>query len=183
MPPWPASLIADFNALAAASSSVRGGWQGAWRNTMQFLAHRQVLVDTQGQTWNGIRVVLRTRVRLTGDVQTDILRCWIDGSPRPLVEALAKAHFQSVADAVHGWSAARAMIRLGSQLIVALGVFAGIPSTVRTAFEAGSESLVPAVLANWGVLFGVASAAVGLMLRWVLRLWLRWKFRGGLSIG
>jgi hypothetical protein len=183
VPTWPASLIADFSALAAAWSSVRGGWPAAWHDSAQFLAHRRILVDTQAQTRHGMRVVLRTRVRLNGDVQTDILRCWLDGTPRPLVEALANAHFQSVADAVRGWSAARAMIRVGSQLFVGLGAIVGIPPAIRPALEAGWESLVPALLANRWVLFGIASAAAGPLLRWALRLWLRWKFRGGLSIG
>jgi hypothetical protein len=46
--------------------------------------------------------VLRTWVRLTGDVQTDILQCWLDDTPRQSVEALAKTHFESVADAARG---------------------------------------------------------------------------------
>jgi hypothetical protein len=64
MPTWLASLIADINALVAAWSSVRGGWQAAWRDAAQLLAHRRVLVDTLAQTSEGTQVVLRTRVRL-----------------------------------------------------------------------------------------------------------------------
>jgi hypothetical protein len=36
---------------------------------------------------------------------------------------------------------------------------------------------------NWRVLAGIAVAVVGFLVRWALRLWLRWKFRGGLTIG
>jgi hypothetical protein len=69
---------------------------------MQFIEHRRLQVDTEAQTSNGSCVVLRTRVRLTGDVQTDILRCWLDGTPRQSVEELANRHFRAVADATGG---------------------------------------------------------------------------------
>src|SRR5262245_37851686 len=107
------SPTADFNALLTAWNSA-GGWQAAWRDTVQLLAHRRVLVDTHAQTPDGSQVVLRTRVRLDGDVQTDVLRCWLVNTPRATIEVLAKAHFDSVADVTRGWSAAHAMMRRGS---------------------------------------------------------------------
>jgi hypothetical protein len=183
MPAWPASLVSDFKALAAAWNSIRGGWRGAWRDTVQLLARRRILVDTHAQTRNGMRVVLRTRVRLTGDVQTDILRCWLYDTPGPSIEALSKTHFQFVADAARGWSAVSAIVRLGSQVIVASGAIVGIPSAVRSSRQAGWESLVPALLTNWWVVSGIAAAALGFLVRRVVRVWLRKKFRGGLSIG
>jgi hypothetical protein len=180
---WLTSLIADLRVLAAAWSSVRGGWRAAWRDAAQFLAHRRLQVDTQAETRDGTRVVLRTRVRLNGDVQTDILRCWLTDAPRQSVDELAKTHFQSVADATLGWSAVGAGIRLGSLLIVAVGAIPGSVSAIQPALQAEWGSLIPAVFTNWRVLAGITVAALGFLLRWVLRLWLRWKFRGGLSIG
>jgi len=178
-----ASAVADLDALRRSWSSVRGGWRAAWRDSVQFLENRRVQVDTEAQTRDGACVVLRTRVRLNGDVQTDILRCWLDGTPNRSVEELAKQHFRAVADAAGGWPAVRATFRLATRLAVAVGAVAGIPSAVRTALEAGWESLPPSLIANWWVLFGIVSASVGLLLPWAVRLWLRWKFRTGLSIG
>jgi hypothetical protein len=183
VPAWPASLIADISALAATWSSARGGWRAAWRDAAQFLAHRRLLVDTRAQTREGGQVVLRTRVRLNGDVQTDVLRCWLNDAPRQSIEELAKTHFQSIAVAARGWSTVLAGIRLGSLFTVAVGAIPGSASAIRLALQAEWESLIPAVLTDWWVLSSIAIAAVGFLLRRALLLWLRWKFRAGLSIG
>jgi hypothetical protein len=183
MPAWPASLIADFNVLVAAWSSARGGWRTAWRDAAQFLAHRRVLVDTRAEIRAGRRVVLRTRVRLNGDVQTDVLRCWLNDAPRQSIEELSRTHFQSVAFAARGWSAVLAGIRLGSLFTVAMGAIPGGASVFQLALQAGWQALIPAVLTNSWVLSSIAIAAFGFLLRRVLRLWLRWKFKAGLSIG
>jgi hypothetical protein len=183
MPAWPASLIADLDALAAAWRSGRGGWRAAWRDASQFLAHRRALVDTQAETRDGRRVVLRTRVRLNGDIQTDILRCWLNEAPRQSIEELAKTHFQSVAVAARGWSAVLAGIRLGSLFTVAAGAIPGSTSAIRLAPQAEWGSLIPAVLTNWWVLSSIATAAVCFLVRRALRLWLRRTFRAGLSMG
>jgi hypothetical protein len=42
--------------------------------------------------------------------------------------------------------------------------------------------LISALLLNWWVLSGIAVAVFSFLLRRILRLWLQWKFRGGLSI-
>jgi hypothetical protein len=36
--------------------------------------------------------------------------------------------------------------------------------------------------ARW-ILSGLATAAIGILFRWVLRMWLRWKFHRGLAMG
>jgi hypothetical protein len=122
-------------------------------------------------------------VRLNGDVQTDILRCWLNRTSHQSVGELVERHFQSVVDATRGWSAARGGIRLGTQLIIALGMVAGIASAIPPALQAEWELLVPALLTNWRVLSGISITAFGFLLRWALRLWLRWKFQGSLSMG
>jgi len=180
---WPASLFADLNALAASWSSVRGGWRTAWRDAAQFLERRRIVVDTLAQTPDGSRVVLRTRLRLNGDAETDILRSWIEGAPRRSLDALAETHFRSVADAVRGWSVAAALSRLISHLTVLFGMVLATPSAIRSALETGSLSPIPALLANWWVLSGLVTVAVGILFGRVLRLWLRWKFYRGLAIG
>jgi hypothetical protein len=74
-------------------------------------------------------------------------------------------------------------IRLGSLLTVALGAIPGSASAIGLALQAEWGSLVPTVFTNWRVLAGIAVAAVGFLLRRVLRLWLRWTFRRGLASG
>ena len=178
-----ASPIADVKALLAAWRSLRGGLTGAWRDTMQLLLHRRVLVDTHAETRRGSQVVLRTRVRLDGDVQTDVLRCWLAETAAPAVEALAKTHFQSVSDATRGLPAARIMARLAAQLLIVVGVIAGILSNLHTLLAEGWRALLPALLAHWWILSGFALAAFGFLLRPVLRFWLRRKFQSGLFLG
>jgi hypothetical protein len=180
---WPASLFADLNALAAGWSSLRGGWQTAWRDAAQFLEHRRIVVDTLAQTPDGSRVVLRTRLRLNGDAETDILRSWIERTPRRSLDALAETHFQSVADAARGWSVAAALSRLISHLTVLFGMILGMLPAIRSALETGSSSPIPALLTNWWILSGLVTVAVGILFRRVFRVWLRWKFYRGLAIG
>jgi hypothetical protein len=60
---------------------------------------------------------------------------------------------------------------------------AGIASAIPPALQAEWELLVPALLTNWRVLSGISITAFGFLLRWALRLWLRWKFQGSLSMG
>jgi hypothetical protein len=175
--------IADFNALVAAWNSTRGGWRAAWQDSMQLLARRRVLVDTRADTPLGERIVLRTRVRLTGDTQTDVFRGWLEAAPAATVEAIASAHFRSVGDAARGWLAVRAMVRLGSQLIVAASATIALVTQLQALLAAGWRALIPALLGNWWSLTAIALLILGIPLRWLLRLWMRRKFRMSLSIG
>jgi hypothetical protein len=108
---------------------------------------------------------------------------WVEGAPRPSIEQVCKQHFQAVVDAASGWSAALAMIRLGTKFIIALGAIAGIASGIRQGLQVEWARLLSAVFVNWGVLSGIALVAFGCLLRWALRLCLRWKFGRSLSIG
>ncbi len=177
---WPASVAADMAALGAAASSARGGWPAAWRDLTQLLSDRRVTVYTEAQTQTGKQIVLRTQLRLTGDVQTDILRDWLSGSPMEATDKVLDAHFQSVNDAVKGWAAVGAGVRLGSLLTLALGMIPVAAFVYQRVLQGEWQTLPRLLLTNWWALSGVAIAALGLLLRRILRLWVQWKFRRGL---
>jgi hypothetical protein len=177
---WPAASIADIAALRASWGSVRGGWRAARQDAAQLLAHRRILVDTQAMTPGGMRVVLRTRLRLSGDVETDILRAWLDATTPEVVGALSSEHFQAVAAAIGGWAAALGMQRLATRLTIAIGSVAGGAATLRTLLTSEPALLLHAVLADWYLLAGFAFASLGVLIRGTLRWRLRAIFRIGL---
>lgn len=170
------SPIADVETLLAAWRSAPGGWRRAWRDAVSMMTRRQVLVETK----DGATIVLRTRLRLDGDVQTDVLRHWLDGTPRDAVDDVTGRHFQSVSDAMKGWPAVRAMVRLGTQLLVTLGAVAGLGSAIETWLRVGWDELLSALLADWWTLSSIAVAVLAPVLRWVVRWWLRRKLQNGL---
>jgi hypothetical protein len=170
------SPIADVEILLAAWRSAPGGWRRAWRDAAAIVTRRQVLVETT----DGPAIVLRTRLRLDGDVQTEILRRWLEATPRDAVESLTRRHFQSVRDAMRGWPAVRAMVRLGTQLLVTLGAVAGLGSAIETWLQVGWGSLLSALLADWWTLSSIAVMVLAPVLRWAVRVWLRRKLRNGL---
>ena len=176
---WPASLIANLKAAAEGWSTVRGGWRSAWRDAGELIAHRRVMVETR----DGVRLVLRSRMRLNGDVQTEILRSWVESAPRPAIEALAKAHFRSLAAAAGGWRVVDALCSLASQLAVLIGAVLWFASVVRAAFETGWGSLLPLLLANRWSISGLVIAALGMLFRSALRIWVRWQLRRTLAAG
>src|SRR5258706_16085508 len=100
----------------------------------------RVLVERRA----GRPIARRPRLRLDGDVQTDILRRWLDAEPRDAVEGLARRHFQSVGDAMRGGPAGPAMVRLGTQLLVTLGAVAGLGSALEPWLRGGGSSLLSA---------------------------------------
>ncbi len=181
MPALPLALIADLRVLVAAWTSVRGGWRAAWRDAEQVLARRRILVETPTRMQGG-PVVLRTRVRLSGDVQTDVCKPWLTATPRPAVEALTAAHFKAVADAMRGWAAVGALVRIVRHLLVVLGSVYGVISAVQTTAAAGWRTIVPSLLTDWRVLLGITVSALGFAAPRMLRLWLRWRFRNGLAL-
>jgi hypothetical protein len=168
-------------ALRAAASSARGGLPAAWRDAMQLLSDRRVLIETTAPTPDGNPIVLRTQLRLNGDVQTDILREWLDGALTEATNKLLDAHFRSVNEAVKGWAAVGAGVRLGSLLTITLGVVPVSMSIIPHALQSEWQMLPRLLLANWWTVSGVAIAAVGLLLRRLLRVWVQWKFHRGLD--
>ena len=178
---WPASVAADMAALGAAASSARGGFRAAWRDLMQLLEQRRVIIETTAPTPNGNPIVLRTQVRLNGDVQTDIVRDWLLGASTETTNKVVQAHFLSVNEAVNGWAAVGAGARLGSLLTTALGIIPVAMFITERAMHDEWQSLPRLLLANWWTILGIATAAGGLLLRRMLRLWVQWKFRRGLD--
>ncbi len=174
---WLAAIAADIAALRASWRSVRGGWAAARRDARELIAHRRVLVDTSAMTRNGMQVVLRTRLRLIGDTQTDILRVWFDAAPPSEIEATTNAHFQSLAAAMSGWAAAQAMERLFVQLTWILGAIVGAAAALQKILATPVSDLALALLTNWYLWTGIALPLLGSIIRWILRWRLRAMFR------
>jgi hypothetical protein len=172
---WPASFIADLRTAISAWNSVRGGWAAAWRDTAEFARHHQIAI----QTSIGARVVLRTQIRLTGDVQTEIVLDWLNSGPE--FHKTADAHFRSVAAAIHGWSAVAALIRIASHVLVAAGSLIALLSAWRNLPALGWSALLSVVLSQGWVLAGITTAALGFGIRKGLSFWLRRRFRRGLA--
>ena len=172
--------MADIAALRASWGSVRGGWRAARQDAKQLLVHRRIMVDTQAMTPNGMQVVLRSRLQLSGDVETDILRAWLDATTPEAVGASTSEHFQAVTAAMCGWAAALGMERLATRLTIAIGSIAGGIATIRTLLVSEPALLLHALLTDWRLLAGLAFASSGVLIRWTLRCRLRAIFRSGL---
>jgi hypothetical protein len=175
---WPASLIADVRAASSAWNSGRGGWRATWRGALKFVRQHHITVETRV----GTQVVLRTRIRLTGDVQTDIVRTWLNtAATGPELRDTANSHFRSVAAAVHGWAVLGAHIRLVSDAFIAAGSLTAFVSAWRNlpAFE--WHAFLALVLSQAWLLAGVITAIVGLGIRKGAAFWLRRLFRRSLA--
>ncbi|MBN9510707.1 MAG: hypothetical protein J0I21_16560 [Alphaproteobacteria bacterium] len=176
-----AIVIEDIAALRANWCSVRGGWRAAWQDAHELIEHRRLRIDTRAMTPDGLQIVMRTRLRLTGDTQTDILRGWLAGSTPETVGALAEVHFRSVAAASAGWTALFAMQRMLTRLLGSVGAaWFGIAGAERM-FTAHPGQIIHAVLTDPYLLPGAGVFALGVPIRWALRRWLRAIFRRGLG--
>lgn len=178
---WLTATGDDIAALWASWGSVRGGWRAARRDARELLAHRRLLIDTQAMTPQGMRVVLRTRLRLIGDTQTDILRGWLESSSPEAVRALAETHFQTVTAALGGWAAALGMERMLARLVGACGGIAAAASTVQEMLATERALLLHAILTDWRLLGGLGVLVLGVPIRWLLRRRVRAIFRSGLG--
>jgi hypothetical protein len=123
----------------------------------------------------------RTRLRLTGDTETDILRGWLDATASDAVAALASAHFQAVAAATGGLAAAVGMERLVTRFMVAAGTAFGAGTTIWTLLTTQLALLIPVLLTRWALVVPVALALAGVLVKQILRWRLRGTFRHGLS--
>lgn len=173
--------IADLRALRDSWGSVRGGWRGARRDAAQLLAHRRLLIQTTAMTPTGTQVVLRTRLRLSGDTQTDILRVWLSVTPAEAMEQTAQAHFQSVAAAAKGWSAALGLQRLIARLAIVAGSLGSAVATLWSLVQTPPAQWPHVALTHWWLFSGFGLALLGVLARWILRLRLRASFRRGLT--
>jgi hypothetical protein len=178
---WFAESSADIAALRASWGSVRGGWRAARQDAVQLLAHRRIMIDTQAILPDGMRVVLRTRLRLSGDTETDILRRWLDATASDTVATLASAHFQAVAAATGGLAASVGMERLATRFLIVAGTTVSAGTTIWTLMTTQSALLIPTLLARPALYVPVALAIAGLLLKLFLRWRLRGMFRRGLS--
>ncbi len=173
--------MADIRALRASWATARSGWAAARGDARQLLAHRRIMIATQATAGGVAQTVLRTRIRLIGDTQTDILRTWIMQTPPELVERTAAAHFQSVAVAMSGFGTALALQRVFNRLAVLAGGLIGAIPTLRTLLTADRAQWLHLLLSQWWVLGGFGFALLALMVRQVLRWRLRALFRHGLG--
>lgn len=171
----------DVKALRESWGTARGGWRVARQDAKALIAHRRVLVDTSGATPEGVKPVLRTQLRLDGQIQTDILRGWLNATPPPAIEAARVAHFASVDAAMGGFAAAVAIERLAIRLAVLIGIVTALAGTACNLAHAGPGRWLNAILMHWSLWSGAAVTLVGVLLRLALRWWLRRRFRQGLT--
>ncbi len=138
------------------------------------------MVDTTAMTGDGIQTVIRTRLRLSGDTQTDILRAWIDTAPLAIVEATAQTHFQSVAAAMGGFAAALSMERLATRLAMLAGSIGTAAPTIIRLLRADPALWLHILLTQWWLWSGLAFALLAMIARLLLRWRLRARFGRGL---
>ena len=176
-----AASVADLRTLRESWGSARGGWRAARRDAAELLAHRRILVDTQAMTPDGVRIVLRTRVRLSGDTETDILRSWLDGATPAALEASASAHFYAVAAAISGFGAAVSMERLVVRAALFAGSVVSAVAAFRNLLQTEPSQLIEVLLSDRTLLTALVLVLAGVLLRVILRWRLRAIFRRGLS--
>jgi hypothetical protein len=176
-----APTIADIQALRASWATVRGGWGAARSDARQLLAHRRIMVDTAAMTGDGTQTVLRTRIRLSGDTQTDILRGWIATATPEAVAATTQTHFQSVAAAMGGFAAALGMERLATRFTMLAGSLISAAATINRLLREDPALWLHILATHWWLLSGLGFALLAVIMRWLLRWRLRALFRGGLT--
>jgi len=177
LPGWLAAIVSDVVALRTHWSGVRGGWRAARRDAEELVKYRRLLVDTSAMTPDGMAVVLRTRLRIIGDTQTDILRRWLATATPEAVERTSKTHFQAVAAALGGWNAARAMERV----VIRLGWVIGGGWSASVLLRTPTSDLRHVLWTNWHLLAGIAAPVVLGLARQVMRWRLRALFHRGLT--
>jgi len=178
---WLTASIADIKTLRESWNSVRGGWSAARQDAAELLAHRRILVDTQAMTPAGMQTVLRTRVRLTGDTETDILRGWLDTAAPAAMGSSVSDHFRAVAAAIAGFAVAASMERLIVRVILLVGSLVSAVTLVLKLVRAEPSRLIETLLGDRALLIALGLMLFGVLLRIILRWRLRAMFRRGLS--
>jgi hypothetical protein len=169
--------VADFAILRAHWSGARAGLLQAWRDAKELVTHRRLRVDTSAMTPDGMAVVLRTRLRLIGDTQTDVLRGWLTTASPQAIELTSAAHFQSVAAALRGWTAVRSIHRVSMYFAWTFTGCYSLWALWRTPWA----NLFDALLTTRSLWVGPLVASTMLLLRPLLRWRLRVWFRRGLA--
>ena len=139
------------------------------------------MVDTQAMLPDRMCVVLRTRVRLNGDTETDILRAWLNATTSDAVAGLASTHFLAVAAATNGLAAAVGMERLATRFVIAVGTAGGAATTIWTLLTTAPALMISVLLSSWSLRATVAFAIAGVLVKVILRRRLRGMFRRGMS--
>jgi hypothetical protein len=178
---WFVTLRSDVAALRASWGSVRGGWREAISDARALISHRRLLIDTQAMTPQGMQVVLRTRLRLMGDTETDIRRDWLASTAPQAARAVAATHFRAVEAAVGGWAAAVGMERIAARILGTLGAAGIAAGSVERLLATDHAQLVAALLTDPYLLSGAAIYGLGVPARLVLRWRLRALFHRGLG--
>lgn len=166
-------IAADISALRASWGSARGGWRAAWQDAATLARHRQIVVTTPP----GPEPVLLTRIRLSGETETCVLRAWLDGKNWEDMQPTVAAHFQAIAAAAAGWPAALGMARLGSRIAGIGGLVLAARQAIRDLLTGGPTALLHMTLTNWLLFAGLVCALVGFVARPMLRRWLRARIR------
>lgn len=175
-----ASVKEDCRRIAASFISIRGSRQATWRHARELAASRRILVQSLSPSDAGPQLVLRTRVRLNGDVQTDILASWLLSTPQAAVQALTAAHFREVAAATASWPALAALANLSSKLFVVVSITMWTISGIQHGIGEW-RVLAASLVTDWRVWFGLVTVTCSLVLRMALRFWFRRHFRRGLA--
>jgi hypothetical protein len=170
---WLSNSVADVRVLRENWGSVRGGWRAARQDALELVMHRRILVNSHAMTANGMQIVLRTRIRLNGDTETDILRNWLDTVTPPALEASAGAHFRSVAAAVAGFAAAVSMERLVVRAALLIGFALSAIASLRSLLQTEPSRRIGALLDDWILWAALALVLGGILLRVILR----WRMR------
>jgi hypothetical protein len=174
---WLSNSVTDVRVLRENWGSVRGGWRAARQDALELVTHRRILVNTEALTANGMQIVLRTRIRLNGDTETDILRNWLDTVTPPALEASAGAHFRSVAAAVAGFAAAASMERLVVRAALLIGFALSAIASLRSLLQTEPSRRIGILLGDWTLWAALALVLAGIFLRLILRWRMRAIFR------
>jgi hypothetical protein len=176
---WIASAWKDLRTLRATLGAA-GGTAAAWRNAGALLQQRRVLVVTSAPLGSETPVVLRTQILLSGDAQTDVLRAWLPALASTTAQDVVRTHFTAVAAAIGGWAAALALVRTVIRLLIAAGVVLGSADSLERALTVSFHTLGWVLLSDRRLLVALALPLLAVLARWVLRLYLRERFRAGL---
>ncbi len=180
-----ASLARDVSTLRDAWGSLRRGGSALWADARQLVEERAVQVQTTalapGPGWAADTTVLRTRLRLNGDAETEVCRPWLRDAPADRVQALVAAHFASVEMAVQGWAAIRALASLVSRLAVLAGATWTLLRLGWSGWSGGVAALPEAIAAEPLLVAGLVLALAGLVLGQGLRRYARHRFRLALA--
>jgi hypothetical protein len=149
---------------------------------MELAERRSILVQTEVATEGGNQLVLRTRIRIIGDTQTDVLRLWMQRANPDTAQATIHAHFKAVAARTGDLGSLRTLAR-AVHACSWLGLAALTVKPVWPVLETQDwTNLLPTVLEHWPwPLAGIVLPVMHRVGGWVLRRRLLGAFSRGLT--